>query len=450
MRNRTGEGALLVAFMAVTACADPANRIAGPTTSSADVQTGIAAPSEERAALSRITRLVAVALDNEPARQHLKRDMRAAPFREHKLELKTYLRSKDGKALLSGMVAAGGRSETDVFNTLNAVRPVEFYMPAARHREKWNGKGDVLVLSQLEESEPIVAFDEVGRIVALDRSTPPDQPTLALIPVETDFAAPMNPLKSRNVRDENGDAIGTLEAVALKPSSMVVCDAYCDGGGGDGSPPPPADGGYSGGGGGAPAIEPGLYLEFSRILDMKEPWFRGDPEIEVHIVGPRDARTPKTGEDLSCSGEHATDNRKVFNQDTGFWEGRVMLYSASEMQTYAARFNDQGFHILFWEDDNDDCLLKFDANAVTGFVRSAAEATLMLGIKILPGTPPWVIATSFLASLFRESGAWLLTNDDYLGIAAPVSGSPYELMYTNSHVLLDGKTLNGRLNIVAH
>src|SRR6476619_597955 len=154
MRNTHGEGALLVAFMALTACADPANRIAGPTTISADVQTGPAAASGERAALSRIARLVAVAMDNEPARQHLKRDMRAAPFREHKLQLGEYLRSKDGRSLLSRMIVTNGGTEADIFATLGSIRPLEFYMPAAKHREKWTGKADVMVVSQLEEASP--------------------------------------------------------------------------------------------------------------------------------------------------------------------------------------------------------------------------------------------------------------------------------------------------------
>src|SRR3954469_12028522 len=133
MRNTHGEGALLVAFTALIACADPANRIAGPTTSSADIQLGTDATAE-RAALSQIARLVAVAMDNEPARQHLKRDMRAAPFREHKLELSWYLTSKDGRALLDRMAALGG-GEQSVFATLAKIRRLELCMPVAPQRE---------------------------------------------------------------------------------------------------------------------------------------------------------------------------------------------------------------------------------------------------------------------------------------------------------------------------
>ena len=181
MTHKHGEKvALVVALMAVTACADSAKRIAGPEKSSADIRTAIAESpaSAERAALSTIARLVAVALDNEPARQHLKRDMRAAPFREHKLELGSYLRSKDGSALLKAIVAGSGKSEDDFFATLGSIRPLEFYMPVATQREKWTGRDPVLVVSQLEEWGPIVGFADDGRRVSVDQKVPPQQPTL--------------------------------------------------------------------------------------------------------------------------------------------------------------------------------------------------------------------------------------------------------------------------------
>src|SRR3954465_14866530 len=151
MKQRHGEGVLVFAWLAsLAACTDPVSRtVAAP--SPKDIVSESALPvTAERAASDRITRLVAMAMDNEPARQHLKRDMRAAPFREHKLELTSYLSSKDGRALLSRMTALNGGDEAAIFSALAAVRPLEFYMPVAKHRESWKGKEDVLVVSQLE------------------------------------------------------------------------------------------------------------------------------------------------------------------------------------------------------------------------------------------------------------------------------------------------------------
>jgi hypothetical protein len=430
MKHTHGEGVLFVALLAAAVgCADPASRTVGLNPgNNAQSEPTPSSLNEERAALTKITRLVAVAMDNEPARQHLKRDLKAAPFREHKVELGTYLRSKDGKALLDRIVAVSGGTEIELFRTLAAIRRLEFYMPVAKHRESWTGSADVLVVSQLDESNPIVAFDEAGKEVTLDRNIAPTQPTLSIVPVETRFDQPM-PAASKNVRDKDGNAIGTLEPVQLKTSSLMAID---DGGGGGGLT--------------SVAVPPGLYLEFSRILDMKEPWFRGDPEVEVHIQGPNNASAPTYGEDLSCSGEHVYDYRKVFDQNTGFWEGRVMLFSGEEALAYGNKFQ-EGFHVLFWEDDNEPCTLKLDSNSLIELLRSASSAFGTVAIKLIPGAPWKVVAGMFLGALFSNPGQWLLTNDDFLGAAVDQASAGYNYP-GNTHVLMDGTTLNGRATIV--
>ena len=137
MKHTHGEGVLFVAlFAALVGCADPASRTVGlsvPNNAQSDPTPSSA--NEERAALSKIARLVAVAMDNEPARQHLKRDMRAAPFHEHKLELAPYLRSRHAKALVDQMVRLSGGNESELFRTLSAVRRLQLYMPVAKQRE---------------------------------------------------------------------------------------------------------------------------------------------------------------------------------------------------------------------------------------------------------------------------------------------------------------------------
>jgi hypothetical protein len=433
MKHTHGEGVLVLAlFACLSACADSLSTTVGPAVS-ADVKTDPAplSASAERAALTKIARLVAVAMDNEPARQRLKRDLKAAPFREHKLELGAYLRSKDGRALRERIVALSGRGESDLLETLDGIRALELYMPVAKHRESWTGSADVLVVSQLNESEPIVAFDQTGRQLVLDRNLPPAQATLSIMPVETRFDQPMPAEGSKNARDQNGNAIGTLEPIAIKGSKLIACDVSCGGGGG--TIPPPT-------------IPPGLYLEYSRIVDMKEPWFRGDPEIEVHIQGPSSVAAPTYGEDLSCSGEHAYDFRKVFDQNTGFWEGRVMLFSPDETVAFANKFK-QGFHVLFWEDDNEPCTLKLDTNVLVELLRSTATATGTVALKVFPGATLPVLAGAFLGTFFANAGAWLLTNDDFLGAAVEQTSAGY-FYPGNTHVIMNGTTLNGRATIV--
>jgi hypothetical protein len=443
MKHTHGEGVLFVALLAaLAACADPASRTVGPSISTNVQSEPTTSPAnEERAALSKIARLVAVAMDNEPARQRLKRDMRSAPFHEHKLELAPYLRSKDGKVLLDRMVKSNGGNESDLFRILSAIRRLEFYMPVAKHRESWTGDSDVVVVSQLDEPDQIVAFDESGREVELDRNVTPAQPVLSIVPIETRFDQPLSPVGSRNVRDKDGTAIGTLEPVHLKSSNAMLCDVVCGGGEIEVSTD-----GSAGSGGAISAIAPGLYLEFSRILDAKEPWYRGDPEIEVHIQGPNNLSAPTRADDLSCSGEHAYDPRKVFDQNGGFWEGRVMLFSADEVAAFANKFQ-QGFHVMFWEDDNEPCVLKLDTNALVELLRSTASAFSTVALKVFPGASLPVLVGAFLGTFFSNAGGWLLTNDDFLGAAVDQASAGYYYP-GNTHVIMEGTRLNGRATIV--
>lgn len=431
MKHTHGEGVLFIALLAgLAACADSASRTVGlGVPHNAQTEPTPSSVNEERAALSKIARLVAAALDNEPARQHLKRDMRAAPFHEHKLELAPYLRSKDGKALLDRMVTLSGGNETGLLSALSSIRRLEFYVPVASHRESWTGSESVLVASQLDERDAIVAFDETGAEVALDINAAPSQPTLSIVPVETRFDQPVPPFTSKNMRDKNGSAIGTLEPIKSKSSNLVACDDSCGGGSLQVDP-----------------IAPGLYLEFSRLLDMKEPWIRGDPEIEVHIHGPTNQAAPTYGDNLSCSGEHVSDPKKYFDQNGGFWEGRVMLFSADETVAFANKFN-QGFHVLFWEDDNEPCTLKLDTNVLADLLKSTASAFSTVALKVVPTAPPWVIVGAFLGTFFSNAGGWLLTNDDFLGAAVDQASAGYYYP-GNTHVIMDGTTLNGRATIV--
>ena len=164
MRLTQCKGVPVLALLVVLGgCADAVSRTVAPPASKDVAAESGSQVTEERAALTEIARLIAQSMDNEPARQHLKRDMRAAPFREHKLELTSYLASKDGRALLDRMAALDG-GEQRVLGTLSKIRPLEFYVPVAAQRETWTGKADVLV--EVAGFEPACSGDHLGLLRA--------------------------------------------------------------------------------------------------------------------------------------------------------------------------------------------------------------------------------------------------------------------------------------------
>jgi hypothetical protein len=124
-----------------------------------------------------------------------------------------------------------------------------------------------------------------------------------------------------------------------------------------------------------------------------------------------------------------------------------MLFSQAEVTAFFQRYA-SGFHIMFWEDDNQPCTLKLDSNPLADFMKSAAQAFGTVAFKFLPGASWKLVAASFVAIIFSNPGSWLLTNDDFLGVAIPQSewSTPYP---ENTHVIVgDGNQLNGRANIV--
>jgi len=125
-----------------------------------------------------------------------------------------------------------------------------------------------------------------------------------------------------------------------------------------------------------------------------------------------------------------------------------MLFSEEETVAYLSKFN-QGFHVLFWEDDNQACVLKLDSNSLVELLKSSASAAGTVALKIIPGASWWLVGTAFVGNLFANAGAWLLTNDDFIGVAVDLQSSGYS--YPGStHVIMDGTTLNGRATIIYH
>jgi len=181
-------------------------------------------------------------------------------------------------------------------------------------------------------------------------------------------------------------------------------------------------------------------------MDVKEPWIRGDPEIEVHIQGPYMGTAPTYADDLSCSGEHPYDARKYFDQNGNFWSGQVLLFSEAEVTAFTQKFSD-GFHVMFWEDDNQPCTLKLDTNSLTQALQSTAAALGTVAIKVLPKANWVIVAAAFLGTLFTNSGSWLTTNDDFLGVAVDLASTNFYYP-ENTHVIMDGQTFNGRATIV--
>lgn len=424
------------AVVAVAGCSVDPVRLTDQSATRSDVAPESGSTDPERQALRTLTRAVALALGDSASRADLKSALRGAPFREHKLDFRKYLSA----AVLEHVSQTSGESSQRLAAALDAVRPLEFYMPVAAHRARWTGGADLLVVSQLLDRDTIIAFNLKGEEVAVSRQVPPSVPTLSLVSMETRFDRPLDLTKWQNSDDLGGRAIGTMTPCdasragcgSSSPAVRNVVDCGSDCGGG-------------GGGGGS--FTPGLYMTFSRIVDMSEDWTRGDPEIEVHVHGPVSTGDPQYGADLACSGEHALPER-TFDQNTGFWNGSVLLWSDTQADNFNAQFGN-GHHVLFWEDDDTSCVIKLNHNTVFNMLMQTAAAVGGAALKKVGlggGVGVTLVAATFLATAFQNA-SWLLSDDDFLG-ALVTESSHGDYWSDANYTLLKGTAVNGRANII--
>jgi hypothetical protein len=446
-------GALLGCVLAA-ACSDQATesllapQVASlPTTSEVD---------PERAALDQLTRAVALALQDKGLRQQVKNDMRESRFTtEHKLEFRGYLAGPRGGMLLAKMARESGLSREQLTALLQAVRPLEFYMPAPEHREHWTGGDNLYVASLLTDHTVPTAFTLAGVPVTLDAEIPASTPVLAIVPAETRFERTLD-AGWTNVRDRRGQAIGTLAPVTASFSANTATTCPID------SPdpcneepedpclydpslpectytPPPA-----------PTYPAGLYMTYNRVYSDYEGAFSGEPEFEMHVHGASDSSL--YGNDLACSGESSGDPYRRYNQDNLTYNGNVLLFTQAQIDANR-NLTSEGFNVMMWEDDDTRCTLKYDKDNLRNALLFSRDVLGAAAVALTSTQNPILVAAQFVAAVYNSS-ALLKSNDEWVGAAVvDTNYNSYNGIYPTdeagvTHYLVRGGQNHGKLNLI--
>jgi hypothetical protein len=180
---------VLALAAAVAACDRPAPTANEETAPLPSVVSPNARSSTERAAMDRLARRLARALADPAFRATLKTELEQSPFVEHKLQLQSFLRASNRRALKE-VARLSGTAESTVEADANQAIPLEIYFPVPAHRATWTGGPGLLVASAREDREAPIAYDVSGRRQVLSPAAPPVTPVLAIVPVETDFSRP--------------------------------------------------------------------------------------------------------------------------------------------------------------------------------------------------------------------------------------------------------------------
>jgi hypothetical protein len=363
----------------------------------------------QRDILARLARSLALALRDAATREALYQALRASPHREHKLHFSSVLRSTSGGHLLRGMGRADGRFTPAILALVDSAIDLELYMPVKAHQAQWTGGSNLIVASALRDHEIPVAYDLDGAPVALPSAEiPPPTPTLALVPVETDFTPPAGPRRLTS------------------------------------APPPPQ----------------GVYMTSSYVSGDYEGFLMGDPEFELHVLA-RKTVDDQEASDLQCAGQHAVTaggqkgNRSgyyVYDQNGSTWTGNVLLFGKAQHDS--AQAIDSGAVYWLWEDDNNPCALVKQARVAQDYIADVAPVVAggRNALQALISDVNYGSVMAAVAVLWRAKGLisqW--QNDDIVGLFVRESdvGQDYiDATHVIVHPNGGSREIRGRVNLV--
>jgi hypothetical protein len=378
----------------------------------------ISVVGNEESALRELTRAVALAMADQGLRMRLRQDLWASRYTtEHKLEFANYLRGHSGGILMAKMAKATGHDRDYLQALVSSVRPLELYMPSADHRQRWRGDEGVWVASLIEDDDVPTAFDTRGEPIMLTANSVPPVATLALVPSETDFSAPLPPLGFVNKNDQQGESIGTFE-----PCDDCVTTA-------DHVP-------YGG--------RHGVVMTYLQLNDLREAFLKGRPEIEVHVMG-AEASGSSTASLLDCAGGHLGNSVSYFDMNDHTWSNSegVTLLSPAAYDQFVATQAPEALQIFVWEDDYAPCEIVSDVNFGTNLAYAAAVFGAGFGFYALTGSCGPVCNFVGGAALLYELyliASGLAGNDDYIGGLTSVT-------YQGRNAVLVSGSTNGYMGI---
>ena len=326
-----------------------------------------AAPAREQLA-RRLARALA-----EPAfRAHLRAQLDTSGHEEGKVRLADLLAVSGGRGLRALAQADGGRALSE--GERRASEEIEVYLPVPAHREAWRGGANLLVGTIGADGEVPVAFDLRGRRVALDPARPPSTPVLAVVPLESELGP-----------GRRGP-----------PQLATVCGAACDGG--------------------SASSAGSLYLTASHLRESFESWLKGQPEIEVLVLGQKGASDSLTS--YQCAGERGGGSY-YFDQNSLDWRGSALIMSRAQLDAYNAQHPGQALRLFFMEDDDTPCQVRAN-NADLREIITTVDSLVRgyAGGKDVPGGIGSVYRHFAIAQkIYSVIASAIKSNDDLIGNA---------------------------------
>ncbi len=400
----------LLLVLGVAACSDQASTPQPESGPDALPRAPAELPQARLDRLERLARRTARALTDPVFREDVRQAIATSPYREGKVHFQRYLRSDGGRRL--GLVASeNAEAESDLDSDITRSGSLEMYFPVPEHRRAWQGGTELLVATAGADGEAPIAFDLTGRRIVLDPKQPPTVPVLAVEPAELDFDA---------------------ASVAL-----ATCDLWSCGDGGGGAPPP--------------ALAPGLYMSKLELVQDFEGWLKGDPEYEIHILGPAARGDNQNVASVQCIANNAVAPYK-WDMNSKTWTGNQLLFSRAQMDAFDKTHPGKPFTVFAVEDDDTGCQIKTDADRAGKLFKALGQAFAdwksAQGQKITPdGLNRILKAAQSGFALLTALYSVITTADDIIGVAISDAVSGRYRTGTNWTFMNDQVQANGYIQM---
>jgi hypothetical protein len=365
----------------------------------------------KRAQLERLARRVARAMADSAFRSSVKAELDHSPVVEHKLHFQRFLHGTDRRGLRR-LAQLNGETESQVDEDVMAAVALEMYFPVPSHRAAWRGGDDILVATTIGDRDTPVAYDVRGRRHLLRADRPPATPVLAVVPAEPNFDRP-------------------APSAVIACGQMRVSAACAPVEGPTPAPPPPT----------------GLYMTKVLLRESFESWLKGDPEIEVLVLGQKGATDSLTR--YQCAGQRAIGSY-YFDQNATNWSGNVLLFSQTQLDNYKAQHPGQSIRLFFMEDDDTSCELRNSNTSIQNLIGTVDGITRGLsgGRDSTSGLQRIYKYALAAQKLYSVVASFINSNDDMIGNA--VASATIGEYSTGYNWVLKGEKgqTNGYINLL--
>jgi hypothetical protein len=149
---------------------------------------------------------------------------------------------------------------------------------------------------------------------------------------------------------------------------------------------------------------------------------KGNPEFELHVLGPASATDTTNMVSYQCVGEHAPAGY-AWDMNGTNWTGDVKVFGQDQMDAIERTYPGRSYVILALEDDDTACEIKTGVdrfgNVFTALKNAYQSYIGLKDVKIVTinGVVRVVGAARSAASLINALANLIKSNDDLIGIA---------------------------------